>query len=494
MKNKILLFTLISAFLLSSCKKWLDLQPETDISVDELFSTENGFQESLLGVYTRCAQEDLYGKELTVGTPEVLAQHYKYPLNDALDLKYEQTSLFNYNDKNFISRKDRIWSGLYNAITNCNLILGHIDDSKSVFLDNKTFNIIKGEALGLRAYLHFDLLRMFAVSYKNDPSGRGIPYVTSYSKDITPMSNVTEVLDKVIEDLKEAKQLLASSDPILSSSYHIGYPPNSVDSTRNEVSSPIYFLQNRRHRLNYYAICATLARVYLYKNDKTNALSNAMEIINSRKFPWVKLGDLQESDEEFKDRIIYPELIFAWYVPEMRDELSYFFDRLRADVDLANSIYETGGVGGEDVRYKQWLNLMSTPTGRIYEILKYKRNSKNVNVNRHPQMAPAVRLSEVFYIASEALYSTNPAQGTAMIDSVRHHRGIGAKLVAATESDFQNELVKECRKEWFAEGQTFYMYKRLNRNITGQGGKVIPASDKIFVFPLPDDEILYGGR
>jgi hypothetical protein len=38
------------------------------------------------------------------------------------------------------------------------------------------------------------------------------------------------------------------------------------------------------------------------------------------------------------------------------------------------------------------------------------------------------------------------------------------------------------------------MYKRLNRNIVGQAGNFIPASDKIFVLPLPDDEIEYGQR
>jgi hypothetical protein len=38
------------------------------------------------------------------------------------------------------------------------------------------------------------------------------------------------------------------------------------------------------------------------------------------------------------------------------------------------------------------------------------------------------------------------------------------------------------------------MYKRLNRPILGLGGKPVPASDGVFVLPLPDDEIAYGNR
>ncbi len=47
----------------------------------------------------------------------------------------------------------------------------------------------------------------FAQSYLKNPSGRGIPYVTTYSKDPTPLSSVTETLDKIIADLEEAKKV-----------------------------------------------------------------------------------------------------------------------------------------------------------------------------------------------------------------------------------------------------------------------------------------------
>jgi hypothetical protein len=114
MKNLTIVLILFTALSTLSCSKWLDIQPESEIDKSVLFSTEDGFKEALIGVYTRCAKDDLYGKELTIGTPEVLVQNYALSSNDPL--RYQQTKLFKFNDGNFIGRKDNIWKGLYNGI------------------------------------------------------------------------------------------------------------------------------------------------------------------------------------------------------------------------------------------------------------------------------------------------------------------------------------------------------------------------------------------
>lgn len=481
---RLFIATLILTLTFTSCKKWLDIQPESEISDEVLYSTEEGFQEALVGVYTKCSQEQLYGKELTVGTPEVLAQNYTLTDNDKYN--YLKTSKYVYTDADFINRKDQIWVGLYNAIANCNLLLANIDSKRKLFTGNN-YALIKGEALALRAYLHFDLLRMFAPV---TATATGIPYVTKYSKDITPMSTVGAVLDSAINDLTKAKELL-TIDPILSASYVIGYPTEKDTTLNTEESSPQLFLQNRRHRLNYYAVCGTLARVYLYKNDKANALTNALEVINSHKFPWTNNSDFLAVDDDKKDRILYKELLFGWYIPTMATTYknSYFListSGIHLSEYAGQSIYETGGAGADDLRYKEWLVSSSGTAGNTLNVVKYLHNTDNTadDANLHYMMAPAIRLSEMYYIAAEC---SNNAD---YLNTVRTHRGIGSPVTG----DLITELVKECRKEWYAEGQIFYMYKRLNHDIINQNGGSIPASDKIFVLPLPNDEILYGGR
>jgi hypothetical protein len=274
MKLRLIISLLLLIATISSCKKWLEVEPESEISAPVLFSTENGFMEALNGIYNRCSETDLYGKELTFGTPEVLAQNYTMGYNEGLN--YTPTSQYNYNDSKFIERKDKIWAGLYNAIVNANLILENIDKKKNIFT-GVNYGLIKGEALALRAYLHFDLLRLFAPSYLRNASGKGVPYASAYTKDITPMSSVSEVIEKALTDLEAAKKLLAQ-DPIRSAGYLVNYPVITDTTTNTEERASIPFLQNRRHRLNYYAVCGELARVYLYKNDKTNALNNALEV------------------------------------------------------------------------------------------------------------------------------------------------------------------------------------------------------------------------
>ncbi len=496
MNIKILISLVLLTGLLSSCKKWLEVQPESEIAAPALFSTESGFMEGLNGVYSRSTVEDLYGKELTFGTPEALAQNYTTSVDGQ---SYRQTALYNYKDGDFISRKDKMWAALYSSIVNCNLILTNIDEHRNVFTGSN-FELIKGEALALRAYLHFDALRLFAPSYLRNPSGKGIPYVTTYSKDVTPLSSVSETIDKAIKDLEEAKKLMVG-DPIRSAAYIVGYPTVKDTLLNTEEKSPVLFLQNRRHRLNYYAVCGTLARIYLYKNDKVNALINAEEVIGSKKFPWTANSDLTAFEEAKKDRILYKELVFGWYIPGSAKKIkeSWFqggTSGFYIQSDAAKFIYETGTSGGTDVRFKNWLTFASDGNGgEWYDIVKYKRNplSTEATANLHYLMAPGIRLSEMYYIAAECTYGVNPAKAVDYLNTVRLVRGLD-NLPVSSQSTFMTELVKECRKEWLAEGQMFFMYKRLNLGIYGQTGTVIPPSDNIFVLPLPNDELVYGGR
>jgi hypothetical protein len=494
MKKIIIYILLLSQTALLSCSKWLDIQPESDIDRNILFSTEEGFKEALLGIYTRSAKGDLYGKELTIGTPEVLAQNYRIKAFDRT--RYLATKNYKYDDANFMQRKDAIWIGLYNGIVNANLILEEIDQKQGLFTAGN-YQIIKGEALALRGYLHFDALRLFAPSYLFNPEATAIPYVTSYSNKTTEMSKVKDVMDSVVRDLEQAKILLAN-DPIRESSYIIGYP--SADTLLNtELRDKNLFLQNRRHRLNYYAVCGALARVYLYKGDKANALTNAKIVIDAKKFPWTNRTDFLHSDSDKKDRILYKELLFGWYIPSMNNDINIvtFSDPALDGVYLLNddiqSVYETAGPGASDMRFTQWFSGLSSTERTIQ---KYRRNpvGDTFIANKHYLMAPAIRLSEIYYIAAECTYEADPDAALDYLDEVRKNRGIGLKVEAINLERFQTELLKEYRKEMYAEGQLFYAYKRLNKPVIAFQGEIIPANQSIFVLPLPDDEIIYGER
>jgi len=486
---KKLMLLLITIIMMPSCSNFLDVKSQSIVDKDELFKTPEGFMAALNGVYSRCTQSNLYGGELTFGFPDVLAQNYTTSTGNP----YQQTADYNYKDPFLVNKKDSVWSGLYSAISDCNLILENIEERKNVLTEDLS-NLIQGEALGLRAYLHLDAFRLFGQSMITDASAKNIPYVKSFSAEATPLSTGTEVLTLVIEDLEQSIQLLAVSDPIFISDYRVGYPTGSSGESNEEESANV-FLRNRRHRMNYYAVCATLARAYLCNGDKSQALVYAEKVINSTKFPWTATEDFTADADENKDRILYKELIFGWFIntEEHALELSARFeqglgnDGQYASADLGNSIYEVAGPGAEDLRYKEWFKDINVGS----EVMALQKYIHPMNKpNKHYLMAPAIRLSEMYYIAAECIYADNPVAAWNYFNQVRNHRGITSQVQDTSSEDaFLNELVKECRKEFYGEGQLFYMYKRLNRNVSGQDGNEISADSRIFVLPLPQNEI-----
>lgn len=486
MKKFIYIIVLLVAF--SSCKKFLDVQPKSNVDKEQLFNTEDGFKEALNGVYTFCASQTLYGGNLTFSNLDIMAQNYEFT-----DSYYQKIAAFNYADPGTVSKNNEIWAKAYRGIANCNNILEVIDAKKGLFRD-KNYEIIKGEALSLRAYLHFDLLRMFAPSYKSNPAFKAIPYVTTVSTKSTPFSTVSVALDKIIADLKEAKSLLRTADPILSGAYAVGY---SRDKETTEESNPDMFLQNRRHRMNYFSVCGELARVYLYKNDLPNSLVNAQEVISSAKFPWTSEADFFEKDITKRDRILYKELITGWYIPNAREHLQDLFTASNplysSTTSQVEDIYEKAGAGAEDWRFKQWFLKTASATGGPERSILQKYIVNPVPaVNLHPLVAPAIRLSEMYYIAAEASFDANLPKALEYFNTIRAKRGIGSAVSGITDKEqFIDLLITEARKEFYGESQIFFMCKRLNHRVKATPTFSYPPSDKIFTSPIPIDEEAY---
>jgi len=491
--KKILYIAFLVALTTSGCNKFLDVKPASQIDRSDLFKTEQGFEEALNGIYTLCGGSSLYGGNLTFNN-DILSQNYQF--NDVI---LQQTAGFNYTLPSVVSKNSDIWSSAYRAIANCNYLLAAIDDQKVQFSAGNR-ELIKGETLALRAYLHFDLLRMFAPAYITGASQTAIPYVTQVTTKSTPNSTVQQVIDQLLTDLKSAKTLL-KGDPIVSSAYIVGYPPvgNPPSNTSTELASPELFSQNRRQRLNYYAVCGELARVYLYSGDQVNALSNAQEVIKSAKFPFTKQDDFFASDPQKRDHIFYPELVASWFIDNanevnlVQNLYTVSNPTYSGTVDQVSDIYELGGDGADDWRYKQWfLSTASVTGGPNRAVLqKYVENAAPL-VNLHPLVAPAIRLSEMYYIAAEASFDSNPSAALDYYNTIRTKRGIGNNLTAVpSKDDFINRLLAEARKEFYGENQIFYMYKRLNHAVVVSSTQTVLPSNSIFVFPKPQDELTY---
>ena len=110
------------------------------------------------GVYTKMAGTKLYGANLTFGFVDVLAQYY--------NVESGQHSFYasaNYKYDEAVTYVNNIWGESYNTIANINNILQWLPGKKELFKPAE-YDLIFAEATALRAFLHFDLLRLYALT------------------------------------------------------------------------------------------------------------------------------------------------------------------------------------------------------------------------------------------------------------------------------------------------------------------------------------------
>ena len=202
MKRFLLLFCLL-AVLLTACNKWLDVQPRSQVEDTELFETESGYKETLAGVYSSMVSSTTYAKEMTYGFMGVLGQEWDF----YYAAQYDDAAAYKYDAAFPTSTLRSIWSNSYSGIANVNNLLAHIDDNTSLF-SKDNHGVIKGEAYALRAFLHFDLMRLFACAPAMDNNAPGVPYVTEYATDVVAQKPVGETMQLIVSDLLAAKDEL----------------------------------------------------------------------------------------------------------------------------------------------------------------------------------------------------------------------------------------------------------------------------------------------
>ena len=465
--------------LFASCDSWLEVKPYDQIAEGELQKSEEGYQKMLNGIYIDLNSDALYGQTLSVEMIEVMGGAYTIGSDNSVWGNYKDLSSYQYNTEYWRNRLDQTWNKAYALILNCNKILETIDGNKNLFTDG-SYYIIKGEALALRAMLHFDMLRLFGPVYSKDSDKKAIPYYTKQTNSPEPILTAQEVMEKITTDYEDALNYLAN-DPVKTEG-------TMMSSTEDGSSN---FLRYRALRLNYYAVEALMARAYLYMGNKTEAFKYATDVIKTADqniFPFVDKNLVIGSPAD-PDRIFSSEVLFALTNTSRGTIHKNFFDPSRLpnyvfrmdDSMMSNLVYggaaTTGGYQ-DDYRYRAcW---MATGSNRYF----YKYSDMVANGSIQNTMIPMVRLGEMFLIAAES-QSGDLKAGVQYVNALRRNRGV-ASLTTLTPDLLKYEYIREL----YGEGQLFYLYKRLNSDIitSATSSKNPKASDLIFVVPLPDTE------
>lgn len=506
MKDQIIYLRYIAlsvlVLMMEGCSSWLDVKPYDQIDEDELFQSPKGYEKLLNGIYIEMNSDELYGKSLTVEMLEVMSQMWQ--VGDNTEVWGDYADLWNhrYGTRYWRGRMDHTWDKAYALIANCNKILDNIDGQREMFTDSR-YRLIKGEALALRAFLHFDMLRLFGPVYVRNPKGSGIPYRLHQNLDVSPILEADSVMTLVISDLNASLECL-EDDPVRTQGTLMSDDRQSGDN----------FERYRAFRMNYYAVNALLARAYQWMWDPRNAdYSDVSErdaeyrqkaeqyadvVIQASKdgvFPMVDRSAVLGTPVN-PDRIFSTEVVFGLNNEQRGKVFDNYFDpaHFPSPVFTMDSLivsnlifdnYDTFWASSDDYRYiANWKQ-----TGNRFYFYKYDGlQNTSLIANR---MMPLIRIGEMYLIKAEA--QTSQAEGAAVINELRKYRGTGDIKTSAFR---RSRLDYEYIREMIGEGQVFYFRKRAYLNLVyGLSSSlttlVTPADDAIYVVPLPDSEKNY---
>ncbi|GAB1473908.1 RagB/SusD family nutrient uptake outer membrane protein [Bacteroidota bacterium] len=482
---KLLAVLFLSLSLTSCLNEWLTVNPKTDMTRDILFSTESGFKDALTGVYIQLKSTAGYGERLTMSTIEHLVTSW-----DVTSSSTEQRlSQFLYTDAGVEATMSAIFSQQYKVISSINAILDQIDANKDVFVTDKMYELIKGEALALRALCHFDILRLFGPVPTVTTEDNILPYVKTLSKEATPHINFNAFKAELLKDLNDAEQLLNTADPVKSYSMNDLRRPGPTY-TFNPADTYFGF---RHIRMNYYAVKALKARTYLWFGDNENAFANAKEVIDAKNPDGSTKFTLGTSADMTAGYLNLPsEHIFGIYEFSLLTKYNNMYangtlKKGSAETTIKSQLY---GNTGTDIRETYlWELITQANQAKTYVIKKYKVNDAPSNMTVDYRQIPLLRIAEMYLIAVEA--APTLAESQAYWSTFRIARNISVSTLPTDPLMLKDEVMKEYRKEFYAEGQSFFNYKRMNL----PKNKILYASTSAsvvlnYVVPLPKTELI----
>ena len=448
-KLKHLLIVFCALLVFSSCQEWLTIQPETQVTKDDMFKTQAGFYDALIGCYTLMRNNYAPDGPMVVGTVELMANLWSVTVDGGTS--YE-LSVHDYRDDFVDDNLGTLFLQQYEVIANLNLLLEYIETQDRVLTDDE-YGQYKGEALALRAFTHFDLIRLWGpMPGQVDDAYEYLPYEKTLQLENYPYSTYREYMNDLCADLDSAEVLL-------------------------EATKSAAF--NNRNQMNYYAVLGLQARVHLWLGENDEALRYARLVKDAAGEEGQALFALgTQEDLNMYDRVWYNhEQLFGLVMEE-------FNDNMLGDGDLAQYSQRTANLNAlysvNDIRLQLWF----ADDGTGYRSPnKYDNwasfDTEAPNVTRS---VPLIRLSEMYLIIAECapLDEANAAYEEFMLS-----RGVEAEEL--TDDNREEILTEEYMREFYAEGQMFYVYKRFGTLTMRWATK--ECGEDVYVLPLPLREL-----
>jgi hypothetical protein len=462
-KKIIIAFLFLSG--VAACSKILDKNPESDLDGSTRFNDIDDYEFSLTGAYSLFRSADYYAafdgnSNAFVTLPDLLADNV-FESQESLGNERVFSRWQYAEDENQI---ENTWLAAYKIISQANLTLRGIERFEAT--DAGAVNRIRGQALAMRALVHFDVLRYWVEDYDRNSTKPGIPYISVYDYEQMPSrGTVKGTYDQILQDLYSALGYFGNMDQDI-----------NIDG---------------RSLIDQHVVNALLARIHLYANQPDSAIKYATRVIDE--FP---LAPMDEFDEIWQDaslaevvwsfafnagqgqigsHIYAPDINAAQYYPNPTLLASYDAGDIRYDAYFRDVPDDFGDVRTTIVKHEAKLSQARNPDG----VVNFK----------------AFRTGEMYLIRAEAYARKGgawEASGMDDLNTLRASRILGYADESLTGTALLNAIAFERRKELVAEGHRWFDLKRTTKTINRTfctGFCNLPPSSRAWNWPIPQPEI-----
>lgn len=457
--NKKYLLPVLGIFILSACSKdTLNLNPYNAVVLSSAIKSEADLQVALTGAYSSIRNTNLYGRTLPVKGDLMSDNTYVTTSNSGRYL-----TMNNYAFNNGDGDAGGMWSTAYVAINNANTVIN------SGITGTANINQYIGEALAVRALIHFELVRNFALPYTVDPTSPGIPYVTTYNADNLPSRpSVKDDYTQIIADLEKAYSMMTV------------------------YRGTGYFSK--------YAARALEARVYQTMGDWANAKTVALDVVTNSGFTllpgstypsyWKSTAPQTASKNETMFEVVSDAINNNGF-----DQLGYIY--IQVNGSGYADLFATPGVAALFAATDARSSLISAGTrsgqvGTAYSCQKYTNPANSAGRDN----TKVLRYSDVLLILAEAYYNLGDiVNANLYLNMVAQQRDPSFAGWADTGTQVLEDILIERQKEFLFEGYRFWDLVRLKRSFTKVKNpnplatvSVAPGNIAL-IYPIPVTEI-----
>ena len=242
---------------ITSCDKWLDVQPEDGVVRERYWKTKEEVRAAVLGCYSQMLDYKMMEQYFVWGemraemaSPASAAREDLVALNTG-----EITPTNTYTD----------WAGFYKVINQCNTVIElapevlKLDESFS----QKQLNEYLAEVISIRSLMYFYLVRTFRdVPYTEEAS------IYDYQNFSIPKTDGKEIINKIIASLEAVENNI----------------PLKYDNTNAAAQEGA---NNNKGRINFYGWASLLADIYLWKGEYEKCINLTTRIIESGQYSLV---------------------------------------------------------------------------------------------------------------------------------------------------------------------------------------------------------------